>query len=198
MAKFENLRKLPEVLDDVHRRTVIDTLGKLGVELSRRAPWREVEAAIKDNRMSKSNYSPSSVKYESSMVLGPFVGSYHMLDYSTTTEYAEDREDVVSTLNIGSSKWHRELLLKDARKSRPSGRVAVLRDAQPLVFHLDDYTYIQQKIPIGEFVTLPEHTVAERVKEAFGPEAVEYLTDEMAGTIIAALQAARTSNTTIP
>ena len=188
MAQFENIIRLPHVLDDIHRRTDIATINRLcpETELSSEASWSDVFAQEGAVREQDERVVLGWVRYQASTILGPLVSAAHELFYSMPTLHYEDG---VLVWQPDAELWHREITLRHPGADNPSGKILVPRDGPILAVHYKDYIYAEERVS-SEVPS--ENSIYKKVEELFGQEAVTRVDDDMAARIIRCLLAATT------
>lgn len=183
MSSFEYRRALPLVLDDVHRRTVAARLAELGFEV-KTGEWGELED------LTNTYYDHGDVlrivEYDGAHAFGPVLSHPHRLLESRDTDFASVL--LMHTADLGGLALYREILIEDkvrpARSSYDRSRILLSPDLPPVAIHGDDVAYMTRGKPWpGSDVAL-----VDAVRESFGQDAVEFIDEDVAASVIHALQ----------
>ncbi|HKU18210.1 MAG TPA: hypothetical protein VJP80_02960 [Candidatus Saccharimonadales bacterium] len=194
MKEFQNRLALPRVLDEVHRRTVMETLGSLDVELPDDS-WESIQVAC-DGVAETHDFIPQIVEYSGDHRFGPVypnrLGDQAFLIESKPLESHMESSDY----RMGGDLYNRRIIMGLAeRNSRAT--LYLISDAPPYIIHEDDARYAELLEP--ELITLPnEGALLTTVQAAFGKEAVEFISEDVAAGIMHALQSDDTKNARQP
>lgn len=187
MSSFEYRRALPLVLDDVHRRTVAARLTELGFAV-RTGEWSELEGltnAYYDREPTHGDVL-RIVEYDGAHAFGPVFSHPHRLLESRDTDFAS--ELLLHTADLGGLALYREILIEDkvrpARSPYNRSRILLSPDSPPVAIHGDDVAYVTH----GKSWRGSDAALVNAVRESFGPDAVEFIDEDVAASVIHALQ----------
>ncbi len=191
----ENSRALPRVLDDVHRRARaryhIENDFATNIEMS----WQDITKLESDpnikRQVSKDNLT-SFVEFAGKLSIGVVLGAEHCIKESSPTDY--ELNNATEGVNDGFGDWlyRREIEIATLAQSSPLtyySRILMLRDSPPLAVHGDKWgRAFEHILDSDKTMKCPSDAlIIATVRRLFGDEAVELLSEEVSGNVIAAL-----------
>jgi hypothetical protein len=194
MRSFENRVALAEVLDNVHRQTVAEALGGLGVQLVH-ASWDEIEVALSEQKPTLPEGTfLSEVEYfnEDPMALGGTipVGSLFNEDYVLTKSGRRPSVDMGSdSVGLGVDKYRRRIeLFAASNNTYPDfTSIYLIPDTPPIAVHADALIELHADA-WGRGEVIPETEIIEKIQKELGPKGVRYISEEMAKRVMYALR----------
>ncbi|HEU5121369.1 MAG TPA: hypothetical protein VFT59_00855 [Candidatus Saccharimonadales bacterium] len=204
MGGFEHRIALPGVLDNVHRRTVMRTLGRAGANFTS-GSWQEVDAAALAYRdkldqgdiLRDVEYVGENPDcYGAVTPIGPLFGEMYTLTMSGRTPYFAN---IDTNSSLGADKFKRRIgLFKSPFDEFPDfTSIYLLRDMPPIAVHADAHIQVVGDTWMrGE--VLQDTEIIRRAEAAFGGAGVEYIQENIARQAIRALltDTSRTLNIT--
>jgi hypothetical protein len=196
MKSFENRLALGEVLDDVHRYTLAEALGGVGINLARNS-WSEIEAAVskewpplpQDTFLSiLEYYNDDAYAYGGDTSIGELFGEEYVLTTSGRTPFFSENDS--SRAGLGDDTYRRriELFTPSSDTCPDFTSIYLLRDMPPMAVHADALI----ELDLLEREEVPSDTwIIEWAQKKYGPERVQYISEAMAARIIHALQTDR-------
>lgn len=193
MRNFENRKALAEVLDETHKKVVIETLGRIGIEIMSNS-WHEIDDAREEaykkldegDDLAHVEYTSDDLFYYGGVTpVGSLFGEPYTLLSSGKTRYISHLPHEPS---LGDQKYERQIELCPPRIDDTFPHVTslyVLRDIPPVVVRGQAIIDI-----IGErsTETVSDIEIIERAQKEFGAEGFTYASEEMAARVINALR----------
>ncbi len=168
MSNSESLRKLPEILDEVHLRSAVKKLGRRGVEV---ATWQDILAR------GGLDIEEDMVQYgKQQECIGELFGRPHFLRISITNDFS---------LNAAPDerKVDRQIITWDGKNvadNHNNARILVMK-GEIAAIENDDWNYIVETEFGGRNVK--GKSVLRATRERFGQGAVRAVTSKMAERI---------------
>lgn len=202
MRNFENRKALAEVLDETHKKVVIETLGRVGIEIVSNS-WHEIddilqadnEAAYKkldeDDMLSRVEYTGDDSFYYGALTpIGNLFGESYTLLTSGQTDYSGH---ISKESLLGDQKYERQIRLcpPNIDETFPdTTSLYVLRDIPPVVVRGQAIIdIIGERSDTDGTETVSDIEIIERAQKEYGTDGFTYVSEEMAGRVIAALRA---------
>jgi hypothetical protein len=175
---YEYRANLPRVLELAHRKSALHLLGSLGITMAENATWAEMYAVHDEI---ETDQSLMVVEYDGLVpVDGIFGKNSWRLNSSQPTEqslarYDDSDQDVMLT--------QAEIFI---HHRKDVARVLLIPDSPPVTLYDDDLWYVVTR-DRGLWQLVNDAVVVEAVRKAFGPDAVEYLSESAAKSLANAL-----------
>lgn len=193
MRGLEARLSLPGVLDDVHRASVTAALVEVGLSAGG-DDWASLEARVakyerRPPHRRKRGLSFFEVAYGGGATFGPLFGKNYKLERSSLTDYWADQDNSRVHCRLGDQVLRRQLLISPAEgidDLREPTRILLVEGILPVALHGSDCEYVGVETAEGSVKS--DKALVGDVQDAFGPEAVEWLTEGVADGVIKALR----------
>jgi hypothetical protein len=182
----ENRINLPRVLEAVHRKNALLTLGELGIKLAEKPSWRIMhEVYDKVTGKVDGKHAIASAEYRG---LVPVRGIFGVNDWRLVNSGPTGYSSVVyGKTHEGYDEMHKMSEI-NVRNERDAVKILLIPDSAPVAIHEADINHVLEHSPkLRERKTQSDAAILEAVQRSFGDNAVDFISDTAAKSLAFAL-----------
>lgn len=175
-----HIEALPEILELTHRRAIVTALGERGVSLAEQT-WEQIDRARVEEKL---GHVTNNLVYIDSTPIGPIFGKMYTLKESGPTDEQNAR---LANGEIGFGTNH-NIRLHTSIDVPHIVRLVLTASLPPVAVDERVFAGIPPKINGEGWIEFNDEATLGAILNEYGDNAIEFINDEVAATVITALQ----------